>query len=484
MMAFGLLLIPFTVYPQSDQKSTGPPPVSQPLVSEGDFALKLATALKVGTPTDEAQAEDMLTSAGIAPKNGWIADYPLTPNIIGELQNSVGTAADSKKLPMEKDEALKAFQGLTTELGLAVSPGTAGQYAENQPQPDASVINNYYYEEGPPVVSYYPPPWDYDYLYAWVPYPFWCTGFFFSGFFVLHDFHRRVIFANRVVIVSNHVFDRVNNRVVVVDPVRHTWTNFSHTTAFNSTANRNAASSIFDRSMQRTAFSRGTQGMTGNHPSSFSTTQGRQSVVTNNSGNTAGTRTFSNSSGSATGGGMNHRSFQSSVPSSSGTSSSGKEGVATNNRGNTVGSTTFSNSSSSATGGGMNHRSFQSSVPSSSGSPGGGREGAATNNRGNTVGSTTFSNSSSSVTGGGMNHGSSQSFSRSFSAPSSSGSSGCVNCHGSTSSFGHSSGHSFSGSSGGHASAGFSGGHSSGGFSGGHSFGGFSGGHGGGGGRR
>lgn len=36
-MALGLLLMPFTVYPQSDQKSTGTPPVSQALVPEGDL---------------------------------------------------------------------------------------------------------------------------------------------------------------------------------------------------------------------------------------------------------------------------------------------------------------------------------------------------------------------------------------------------------------------------------------------------------------
>jgi hypothetical protein len=360
VMALGLVLMPFTVYPQSDQKPTGTPPISQTLVPEGDFALKLATALKVGTPTDEAQAEDMLTSAGIAPKNGWIADYPITPNIIGELQNSVATAADSKKLSMGKDEALKAFQGLTTELGLAVTPGSAGEYAENQPQPDASAINNYYYEEGPPVVSYYPPPWDYDYLYDWVPYPFWASGFFFPGFFVLTDFDF-VFVGHHHHRITNHFFDHRTHAFGRVDPVRHSWTNSSHTTAFNSAATRNAASSIFNRSMGRTTFSRGANG-----------------VVTNNRGNTTGGRTFSNSSSLATGSGTDHRS--------------------------------------------------------------------------------------------------SQGFSRSFSAPSRSGSSGCVNCHGSSSSFGRSSGHSFSGFSGGHSSGGFSGGHSSGGFSGG--------GHGGGGGHR
>ncbi len=352
MIALALLLMPFTVYPQSDQKSAGAPSISQALIPEGDFALKLAATLKLGAPNDEAQAEDMLTSAGIAPKNGWITDYPVTPNIIGELQNAVATAADSKKLSMGKDEALQAFQGLTTELGLAVSPGGAGEYAENQPQPDASAINNYYYEEGPPVVSYYPPPWDYGYLYDWVPYPFWASGFFFPGFFVLTDFdfvfvghhhhHHRI---------TNHFFDHRTHTFGRVNPVSHSWTNFSHTTAFNSTATRKAASSIFNRSMGKTTFSRGTQGMTGNHVSSSGATQGRQGFVTNN--------------------------------------------------------------------------------------------------RGNTTGGRTFSHSSSFATGSGMNHGSSQSFSRSLSAPSSRGSSGCVNCHGSGSSFGRSSSHSFSGFSGG-----------------------------------
>src|SRR4030067_1554925 len=126
-----LLLLPLMVSAQSNQMATGAPPVAQPLVPEGDFALKLPPTLKLGTPNSEAQAEDMLTSAGIAPRNGWIADYPMTPDIIGELQDAVATAADSKKLPMGKDDALKVFHDLTTEFGLAVVPGGSGQYAEN-----------------------------------------------------------------------------------------------------------------------------------------------------------------------------------------------------------------------------------------------------------------------------------------------------------------------------------------------------------------
>jgi hypothetical protein len=183
---------------------SGAPPVAQPLIREGDFAVKLVDTLNIGTAKNEAEAETMLSSSGIAPKNGWIADYPVTPDIIGELQSTISDAADSKKLPMGKDEALKVFQDLTAEFGLAVVPGSSGRYAENQPQPNSTVINNYYYDEGPPVVTYYPPPWDYYYLYAWVPYPFWWGGFFFPGFYSLHDFHRVVVVGHRRCVVSNH----------------------------------------------------------------------------------------------------------------------------------------------------------------------------------------------------------------------------------------------------------------------------------------
>ncbi|HMK75391.1 MAG TPA: hypothetical protein VK568_04315 [Thermodesulfobacteriota bacterium] len=317
MMSFALLMMPLTVYSQSGQKSAGTPPVSQTLVPEGQFALKLATALKLGTPNNEAQAEDLLTSAGIAPKNGWIADYPVTPNIIGELQNAVTTAADAKKLPMGKDEALKVFQSLTTQFGLAVAPGS-GQYADSQPPTSSEYvqpqeINNYYYDEGPPVVIYYAPPWDYYYLYDWVPYPFWCAGFFFPGFFVLNDFDIIVgSFHHHHFRITNHFFDSRTHAFGRVDPVNHSWTRDLHTTAFNSTATRNAASSIFNRSMGRTTFARGNQRMTGNHVSSFGRTQGRQGFVTNNRGNAVGgSRSFQSF----------NRSF--SAPSSRGSFSSG-----------------------------------------------------------------------------------------------------------------------------------------------------------------
>jgi hypothetical protein len=265
IVIFGMLMMPFAVYAQSDQQTTQAPPVAPALVREGDFAMKLVSALKIGTASNEADAETMLGSSGIAPKNGWIADYPVTPDIIGELQSAVGAAAGSQRVPIRKDEALKALQSVSAELGLSVLPDTSGKYSENQPptspeyvQP--TVINDYYYDEGPPVVTYYPPPWDYYYLYAWVPYPFWCSGFFFSGFFVLHDFHRTVFFGHRSVVVTNHFFVHGTRRVVVVDPVNRirgggprVERNGSHQAGFNSAEARRGAASIFERSRERSA---------------------------------------------------------------------------------------------------------------------------------------------------------------------------------------------------------------------------------------
>ena len=203
---------------------TQAPPIAQALIREGDFAIKLAGALKIGHAQNEAEAESMLGSAGITPKNGWIADYPLTPDIIGELQKSIGTAWDSGKLAMKKDEAMRAFQDLAIQQGLTVKADER-RYADLEPLPQdygeysrPEVINNYYDNQGPPVVTYYPTPWNYDYLYSWVPYPFWCSGFWFPGFFCLRDFHRTGFFHGRREVVSNHFIDNRTRGVVSIDP--------------------------------------------------------------------------------------------------------------------------------------------------------------------------------------------------------------------------------------------------------------------------
>ena len=210
--------------PSPGQASASTPPVEQPLVPEGIFAVQLAEALKIGQVQDEAQAENMLGALGIEPKNGWIADYPVTPDIVAEIEKSVATAAEAKKLPMGEDEARKAVGDVVAQLGLNIQPGgmqtTAGEMERFSPP--AEEVTTYYDDYGPPVVTYYPPPWAYEYLYAWVPYPFWWGGFFFGGFFVLHDFHRHVHFHNRSVVVTNHAVNAANHRVFAINPAnRH-----------------------------------------------------------------------------------------------------------------------------------------------------------------------------------------------------------------------------------------------------------------------
>jgi len=135
-------------YSQSEQNKPGPPSIEQGLIREGSFAIKLAEALKIGPVKSEAEAENMLASVGIAPKNGWIADYPLTPDIIGELQKAIGEAADSGKIAMKKEEAIKAFQNLMMDI--------ESQYAGVEP---------------PPGRQPYPEPYYYPYPYPY-PYPF------------------------------------------------------------------------------------------------------------------------------------------------------------------------------------------------------------------------------------------------------------------------------------------------------------------------
>jgi len=252
----------------SGKTSTKAPPIGQPLVREGDFAVKLAEALKIGQAQSEAEAENMLALAGITPKNGWIADYPVTPDIIGELQNTVTEAAASGKLAMKKDEALKAFQDLTGQQNLPVRPDIESQYVgaeqppagvappENYPEYyEPSEINDYYYDQGPPIVTYYPPPWDYYYLYAWVPYPFWYSGFWFPGFFCLRDFHRVGFMHGRQGIISNHFIDPRTRGVVPIDPATrgtgrlpHTFADASPGRGFTSPQAVRGAASIFERS--------------------------------------------------------------------------------------------------------------------------------------------------------------------------------------------------------------------------------------------
>ena len=274
------------VSPQSRKTTTAPPSIGQTLIREGDFAVKLTEVLKVGQPRNEAEAENILSSVGLSPKNGWIADYPMTPDIIGELQNAIGTAADSGKLGMKKDEAMKTFQGLTAQQGLPIRADTETQYPGTEQPPEGvappqdypeyyepSAIDNYYYDQGPPIVTYYPPPSDYYYMYAWVPYPFWCGGFWFPGFFCLHDFHRGVFAHGNRGFISNHFWDSRTRGFGTIDPARrhmgNAMANISHPArGFSSRQASNGASSILRRRSEHTVFNHPTGVTSGNKGSS------------------------------------------------------------------------------------------------------------------------------------------------------------------------------------------------------------------------
>lgn len=199
------------------------PSIGQPLVRQGDFAVRLAADLGVGSSSNETEAESRLGEAGIGPRNGWIADYPMTPDIAVEVYNSVRAAADAGRIGMSAEIAAERFNNIMAQAGLsatASSVGTGdGAYAVSASAPGQAEMDDYYSGEGPPVITYYPPPPDYSYLYAWVPYPFWCSGFWFSGYFILNDFHRPVFVRHRHVFVSNHFRNIGGRNVARVDAV-------------------------------------------------------------------------------------------------------------------------------------------------------------------------------------------------------------------------------------------------------------------------
>lgn len=264
LLALCLFLLPPALFAQGEEPLPGPPPIGQQLVRQGDFAIKLLAELSLGTAEDEVDAETRLGTLGIAPRNGWIADYPVTPDIIGELHKSLQDAADSGRLEMDRDQALKILDQVNAEAGMAITPSAiAPSESSNAPTgssyPDQTVINHYYTTQGPPVVTYYAPPADYYGLYSWVPYPFWGFGFWFPGYFILNDFNRVVHSHNRVFIVSNHFRDIRNNRVYRVDPVvryrgrTYAGIGVTNSRGFISTGVRRSERSIFNSPRMRPA---------------------------------------------------------------------------------------------------------------------------------------------------------------------------------------------------------------------------------------
>jgi len=149
-----LVVVPMGVYgigetsgplptPLTDQMSANTPPVEQPLVPDGVFGVQLVEALKMGRTQDEAQAESMLSGIGIEPKNGWIAGYPVTPPVIGEIERGVAGAADGGKFGMGKEQALRAVGDLKSKLGLS---DTMGSPPANKVSPSARPASTVIYK--------------------------------------------------------------------------------------------------------------------------------------------------------------------------------------------------------------------------------------------------------------------------------------------------------------------------------------------------
>ena len=249
MLSALLAFMSAVTYAADAAKNKEKPPVSQTLVREGDYAVRLADALKLGK-MGEVQAESALASLGIAPLSGWISDFPVTPDIVAEVHSAVVKSAEDKKLSMNPKKAVEALDKLNASMKLPVKAAgetppegykswqESSQYGDDSEGYPPTVIDNYYYDEGPPVVTYYPPPYDYGYLYAWDPFPFWWGGVWFPGFFILTDFdcvvevdgggtafvggghfHHRHFEARTL---SNHIADPKTKAVTDINPVTRT----------------------------------------------------------------------------------------------------------------------------------------------------------------------------------------------------------------------------------------------------------------------
>lgn len=94
--------------------------------------------MAAGNSDNEAEAESNLAALGIVPRNGWIADYPVTPDIIGELYKSVRNAASSGKLSLGSEEAQQRLTDVIDELGLTVKTADYGAAARDKTPEDAA----------------------------------------------------------------------------------------------------------------------------------------------------------------------------------------------------------------------------------------------------------------------------------------------------------------------------------------------------------
>ena len=123
VLAISLVLAAFAAAANAAGSTSKRPPIEQPLVREAEFAIELATALNLNSSRDETAAESSLSSVNIAPRNGWISDYPMTPDIIAEVRDSTARAASSGSLNMSEDDATRAVDSVSIAMDLPIKAG-------------------------------------------------------------------------------------------------------------------------------------------------------------------------------------------------------------------------------------------------------------------------------------------------------------------------------------------------------------------------
>lgn len=197
-----------------------------PLIREGVLAVKLTEALKLGHASSEAEAESILESAGISPRRGWMADYPVTPIIMDEIREAVSQSAKSKRVSLDDVAAMNVLDGIQQSMRLPLPRSGAGHETNppqtvSGPEQQAPEDINDYASDSPPILTYYRPPTEYAYLYDWVPYRYWWGGYWFPGFFVLRDFHRHFHHHGHDFMVSNH-FRAHHGTIVDIGPTHNT----------------------------------------------------------------------------------------------------------------------------------------------------------------------------------------------------------------------------------------------------------------------
>lgn len=189
----GTLLFPTMAAAQNEPLAYAEEQTMAPsVVRQGDFALRLVTALNLPASEDEAAAARALTALGIQPAGGWVADQPMTPRIVAELRDAVVAAVVAGRLVMDLDAAMRAFTELVAEFGLPLPADQAPGYASGgapvstyAPYCNGTAFDYYYGSFGAPIYTYCRPPPAYFYLYSWVPYSFYWHRQVFAGFFIL-----------------------------------------------------------------------------------------------------------------------------------------------------------------------------------------------------------------------------------------------------------------------------------------------------------